>query len=245
MSREPRYDADGLHVNRRFMLDWARETVGATRVLDFGCGDAGGIRWGRRNGIEVLGTDLHEASDDERFRTCTETELPFEDANFDAIVSNMVFEHVMHPPEVLAELRRVLRPGGAMIHMWPSDSAIFEGHCRLFFAQNLRSSTYLRLCHSLGLGVRGKKHKTSQQFAQRWLRYMEEECNYLPEAALRGLFASAGFTFEHAEDAYIQYRLGLTAPLLARVVRRVTTMVIVSHSTASDRDVPTESHEER
>lgn len=245
MTREPRYDAHGLHVNRRFMFDWARETAGATRVLDFGCGDAGGILWGRRNGIEVLGTDLDEATDDERFTKCTETRLPFEDASFDAIVSNMVFEHVMHPPEVLAELHRVLSPGGAMIHMWPSDSAIFEGHCRLLFAQNLRSSAYLRLCHSLGLGVRGKKRKTSQQFAEKWLRYMNEECNYLPEAELKELFESAGFTFEHAEDAYLRYRLGLTAPLLARIVRRVTTMAIVSHRTGADRALPTASPGER
>ena len=239
MPREIRYDADGLHVNRRFVLDWARQR-GATRVLEFGCGDAGGIEWGRKNGIEVLGTDLREATDDERFKKCTETSLPFEDASFDAIVSNMVFEHVMHPPEVLAELQRVLRPGGVMIHMWPSDSAIFEGHCRLLFAQNLRSSAYLRLCHSLGLGVRGKR-KSSQQFAEKWLRYMEEECNYLPEDTLRNLFVSAGFTFEHAEDEYLRYRLGFTAPLLARIVRRVTTMAIVSRSTRSNRVISTES----
>ena len=243
MPHEPRFDADGLHVNRRFMLDWARE-AGATRVLDFGCGDAGGIRWGRRTGIEVLGADLDEATDDERFTKCTETRLPFSDASFDAIVSNMVFEHVMHPAEVLAELQRVLRPGGAMIHMWPSDSAIFEGHCRLLFAQNLRSSAYLRMCHSLGLGVRGKKRKSSREFAEKWLRYMEEECNYLPEATLRELFATAGFAFEHVEGAYLRYRFGLTAPLLARVVRSVTTMAIVSRSTKSRRDILSESRGE-
>jgi SAM-dependent methyltransferase len=228
--REPRYDTYGLHVNRRFMLAWARDTVGATRILDFGCGDAGGILWGRRHGIEVLGTDLSEATNDERFAKCTDTTLPFEDASFDAIVSNMVFEHVMHPPEVLAELHRVLRPNGAMIHMWPSDSAIFEGHCRLLFAQNLRSSTYLQICHALHLSQCGKKRKSARHFAEKWLRYMEEECNYLPEFVLRELFLSAGFTFEHTEDEYLRYRLGFSAPFLGRALQRVTTMVIVSRN---------------
>jgi ubiquinone/menaquinone biosynthesis C-methylase UbiE len=154
-------------------------------------------------------------------------------ASFDAIVSNMVFEHVMNPPEVLAELHRVLRPGGAMLHMWPSDGAIFEGHCRrLLFAQNLRSSAYLRACHALGLGLRGTKPKTSREYADKWLRYMEERCNYLSEAALEELFEVAGFTCEHHEDAYVRYRLGFTAPLLARAVRGVTTMAIVSHRNA-------------
>lgn len=229
MRREPRYDEHDLHVNRRFMLDWAVRSKGAGRILDFGCGDAGGIQWGRRNGVEVLGTDLVDATEDDRFTKCTEETLPFADASFDAIVSNMVFEHVMRPTEVLAELHRVLRPGGAMLHMWPSDKAIFEGHCRLFFAQNLRSRTYLQACHALGLGVRGERPKTSREFADGWLRYMDERCNYLPEAALRELFETAGFTFEHHEDAYLRYRLGFTAPLLALAVRGVTTMAIVSH----------------
>jgi ubiquinone/menaquinone biosynthesis C-methylase UbiE len=229
MSTEPRYDEYGLHVNRRFMLDWAHSAVGAERILDFGCGDTEGILWGRRNGVEVLGTDIDEMTGDERFTQCTETELPFEDASFDAIVSNMVFEHVMHLPEVLAELHRVLRPSGAMIHIWPSDAAIFEGHCRLLFAQNLRSSAYLQLCHSLRLTKRGKKRKSAQQYAEKWLRYMEEECNYLPESELKRLFESAGFTFEHAENAYLRFRLGFSANLLARALQRVTTMVIVSH----------------
>jgi ubiquinone/menaquinone biosynthesis C-methylase UbiE len=211
------------------MLDWAVRSKGARRILDFGCGDAGGIQWGRRNGVEVLGTDLVDATDDVRFAKCTETTLPFENASFDAIVSNMVFEHVMNPPAALAELHRVLSPGGAMLHMWPSDGAIFEGHCRLLFAQNLRSSAYLRACHALGLGVRDVKPKTSREYADMWLRYMNEKCNYLSEAALEELFEVAGFTFEHHEDEYLTYRLGFTAPLLARAVRGVTTMAIVSH----------------
>lgn len=228
MRTEPRYDSHGLHVNRRFMLQWARDAREATRVLDFGCGDDGGIQWGRRNGVEVIGTDLRDATDDSRFARCTETSLPFEDGSFDAIVSNMVFEHVMRPTEVLAELHRVLRPGGAMLHMWPSESAIFEGHCRLMFAQNLRSHAYLRACHRLGFGVKGRKKRSSSEFATKWLRYMEEQCNYLPETQLRELFARAGFTFVHREDEYLTYRLGFTGPLMARTLRRITTMAIMS-----------------
>ncbi len=226
--QKPRYDGHSLHVNRRFMLNNVCDSVGANRVLDFGCGDGGGILWGRRNEVEVLGTDLIIATDDSRFEVCTDTTVPFEDESFDAIVSNMVFEHVMHPAEVLAELHRVLKPGGKMIHMWPSSSAIFEGHCRLFFAQNLRSRAYLRMCHALGFGRRAKKRRTSNEFATKWLRYMDEQCNYLPEPAWRNLFTAAGFTFLHQEDAYLRYRFGFTGSLLERALRRTTTMVVAS-----------------
>lgn len=41
--------------------------------------------------------------------------LPFPDASFDAVLCSQVFEHVFMPPEFLAEIRRVLRPGGRLL----------------------------------------------------------------------------------------------------------------------------------
>ena len=224
----PRYDEHGLHVNRRFLLETAHRRVGDGAILDFGCSDSAGIEWGMREGADVVGVDISPIVEHPLLRTCTPTTLPFPDSSFDAIVSNMVFEHVMHPLQVLAELHRVLRPGGFMIHMWPSSEAVFEGHCRLFFAQNLRSARYLRLCYSLGFGIRRKKKRTPDDFASKWLRYMEDECNYLPRAELAALFNAAGFSFEHVERDYLTYRFG-RAPILGdRLLRKLTTMVILS-----------------
>jgi SAM-dependent methyltransferase len=223
-----RFDVYRLHVNRRFILNRARDHRPGGRILDFGCSDASGIEWGRREGVEVVGVDIKPITEDPLLYVCTPTELPFDDDSFDAIVSNMVFEHVMHPVEVLAELHRVLRPGGIMINLWPSSEATFEGHCRLFFAQNLRSESYLRACYRLGLGKRGAKRKTSRQYAQKWLRYMEEECNYLPRAELVAAFERAGFSFHHAEHDYLEYRFGRTFPGADRLLRKLTTMVVIS-----------------
>ncbi len=41
--------------------------------------------------------------------------LPFPDASFDAVLCSQVFEHVFAPAEFLAEIRRVLRPGGRLL----------------------------------------------------------------------------------------------------------------------------------
>lgn len=45
--------------------------------------------------------------------------LPFDDASFDLAIFNHVLEHVAHPERALAELHRVLRPGGMLIAQTP------------------------------------------------------------------------------------------------------------------------------
>ena len=46
--------------------------------------------------------------------------LPFADASFDLITANMVAEHLAHPEQALAEVARVLRPGGLFAFHTPN-----------------------------------------------------------------------------------------------------------------------------
>jgi SAM-dependent methyltransferase len=48
------------------------------------------------------------------FAVASVYELPFPDESFDAALSHAVFEHLARPDVALAELRRVLRRGGAL-----------------------------------------------------------------------------------------------------------------------------------
>ncbi|MBA4416986.1 MAG: methylase [Syntrophus sp. (in: bacteria)] len=45
--------------------------------------------------------------------------FPFEDNEFDSVVVNAVLEHVFNPKEFLAEINRVLKPGGALLATAP------------------------------------------------------------------------------------------------------------------------------
>ena len=46
--------------------------------------------------------------------------IPLEDAAFDVIVSDYVFEHVANPEQFLGEAARVLKPGGSLFFRTPN-----------------------------------------------------------------------------------------------------------------------------
>ena len=66
-------------------------------------------------GSEYLGPDIPSGTVIEGVRHEDALALSFDDAAFDLIVSNDVFEHVPEIEPALAEAARVLRPGGQMI----------------------------------------------------------------------------------------------------------------------------------
>jgi ubiquinone/menaquinone biosynthesis C-methylase UbiE len=65
--------------------------------------------------------------------------MPFADASFDLAISNAAFEHFLDVPSVLADLYRVLRPGGLLwagVHLFTSPSG---GHNVSFTQYPLRT----------------------------------------------------------------------------------------------------------
>ena len=97
----------------------AAELAGATRVLDVGCGDGQISRLAAGLGAQVIGIDptwncVTVAAQRGRasFARAEAAALPFADATFDAVVACLVFEHIDDVDEAIAEVSRVLRPGG-------------------------------------------------------------------------------------------------------------------------------------
>lgn len=95
---------------------------GVKQVLDLGCatGDLGRYK---RDGTEVWGLDLDRVLVEyaTRYETAQvwdldmPTPLPFPDAYFDAVVAKDILEHLQRPWRTLAEVRRVLKPGGIVL----------------------------------------------------------------------------------------------------------------------------------
>lgn len=97
------------------------------RVLDFGCGQgtisvglAKAVDPGELHGIDVEDSQVAAATEAARagghenahFRAGDVTDLPFEDEWFDVVHCNAVLMHVPDTNAALAEIARVLKPGG-------------------------------------------------------------------------------------------------------------------------------------
>jgi SAM-dependent methyltransferase len=105
------------------------------RILEIGFGYGRTIAQLRELGWEAEGLETDAATvADARLRglnvSCgTLIEQGYPNGNFDAIVSNHVFEHVHDPKELLIESWRILRPGGRFIAATPNAASL--GH-RIF-----------------------------------------------------------------------------------------------------------------
>lgn len=112
------------------------------RILDVGCGDGSILRAvGRRlPGAELMAADLREPADVSGFdfRVCAADRVPFEDDAADLVLLSMSAHHLEHLEATLAELRRVLRPGGAIIlreHDFAREAdRVFMDLVHLFYA---------------------------------------------------------------------------------------------------------------
>jgi SAM-dependent methyltransferase len=58
---------------------------------------------------------------------CDAHQLPFADGCFDAVVAQAVLEHVMDPQRVVAEIHRVLKPGGLVYAETPFMQQVHDG----------------------------------------------------------------------------------------------------------------------
>jgi ubiquinone/menaquinone biosynthesis C-methylase UbiE len=93
--------------------------------------------------------------------------LPFADAAFAAVISNSIVHHIPEPAAVLAEMVRVLRPGGRIFIrdlLRPEDSATLDrlvnqyagganDHQRTMFADSLRAALTLAEIRALAAGL--------------------------------------------------------------------------------------------
>ncbi|WP_422804742.1 class I SAM-dependent methyltransferase [Streptomyces noursei] len=112
------------HYERPAMLDLAGDVAGR-RILDAGCGsgplsaalrDRGAIVTGFDSSTKMLELARKRLGDDAALHLADlGSPLPFPDAAFDDVVASLVLHYLEDWTAPLAELRRVLTPGGRLI----------------------------------------------------------------------------------------------------------------------------------
>ena len=133
------------------------ETLSGLRAVDVGCSagfiaDELALAGATTSGVDIdePGLEKARARFGERvdFRLARGEDLPFEDASVDVVVLNHIYEHVVDPEAVVADIHRVLRPGGLLYlgvgHRWQ----VIEPHHRLPFLSWLprgAADRYMRL----------------------------------------------------------------------------------------------------
>jgi SAM-dependent methyltransferase len=154
----------------------AEHLHGARRILDIGCGEGQISRLAARlPGVEaVVGIDptaaqlalaAERGGRVARARSGA-AELPFAPASFDAAIACLVFEHIDDVDDAIAEIGRVLQPGGRFVFMlnhpllqtpnsgWIDDTILEEQYWRIgpYLTEDARieevdKDTYVRFVH--------------------------------------------------------------------------------------------------
>ncbi|OGR81067.1 MAG: hypothetical protein A2X32_08985 [Elusimicrobia bacterium GWC2_64_44] len=139
-----KYNPDAFITRSGAIVRWIEaRRLGATaavldcrpgdKILDAGCG-AGNLLE-KLKGFDVTGVDISEtllaqarARISGQAGACVmfgnAEALPFPDATFDRAVCSEILEHVLNPETVLAELRRVVKPGGRIVLTVPNEGLI-------------------------------------------------------------------------------------------------------------------------
>jgi SAM-dependent methyltransferase len=256
-----------LDVTNRFVLDFALSFArqrGGARVLDFGCGAGRLVAAGLAEGLDIAGADVYYGGSKTReeaaargllggaIREMRGGVVDFPAASFDLVVNNQVLEHVDDLGATLAEIHRVLRPGGSVLSVFPSRDVFREGHIGIpfshWFSPRSRARFYYTwLLRSLGLGTWKDQAPTCRQWAADKLAWIDAYTRY---RLRREIFETFGLYFasELRETDYILYRLrqrpgrraiaamvarGPLAPVARAVFRKLAFLVILSRKSAA------------
>jgi ubiquinone/menaquinone biosynthesis C-methylase UbiE len=135
------------------------------------------------------------------FREGSATDMPFPDASFDAVVTRLSVHHFQDPRRPLAEMARVLKPGGAFVladvvsSETQQESALHNAieilrdpsHVRM-----LPASELLGLIETAGLAIEHRTTWDEQREFEEWARIVDDPDRVAPLRTVVRTLASLG-----------------------------------------------------
>jgi SAM-dependent methyltransferase len=234
--------------NYGFCAQWAATQANGTaaRVLDYGCGAGQVVRAMREKGLDASGCDVfYEGGDASRLadpsffergiiRRMNGDEIPFDNASFDIVINNQVMEHVENLDRVLAEIARVVKPGGAVLSLFPDRGVWREGHCGIPFLHWFPKRSGPRVYYALALRTLGLGYHTQDKTRLQWSRdfcvWLDDWTHYRSRREIEATYLKHFTEVEHIEDYWLQMRLGsrgaIAAALPSWVQKQVATKLV-------------------
>ncbi len=119
----------------------------SSRVLDVGCGISTVLHFveGERYGIDPLAEEykkIYDYPDGIKLVQALSEVIPFEDSYFDVVFCTNVLDHVEDPDKTVAEVLRVLKPGGFFVltvEVFPKKVTRDPAHPHLFMEKDVRA----------------------------------------------------------------------------------------------------------
>ncbi|MEA2255725.1 MAG: hypothetical protein QOG35_1770 [Solirubrobacteraceae bacterium] len=204
------------------LLDAAGVGPGA-RVLDVGCGTGAGTAAAAARGARATGVVLAEGilvvarrrHPALRFVAGDAEALPFADGDFDAVVAGFVLNHLPDPDRAIAELARVLAPGGRVA------VAVWEPPERNPLLGELTAAV-----RDAGVDVRGALPPGPDPY------------RFSDPAELERAFAAAGLAWGGTESLALVHRAGSVDELwdgLLGGTARISTVIAAAPADARER----------
>jgi SAM-dependent methyltransferase len=142
--------------------------------IDIGCGLGTESAALARPGRTVIGIDYHAdtaraAADRIDGALCADARvLPVASGSLDWVCSSHIIEHFTDPERHVAEIARVLKPGGVAVFLTPNEPADFENpfHVHLFRPDGLRSLLTEHFADVTVTGMTGNE-RVESEFARR------------------------------------------------------------------------------
>jgi len=200
-----------INLYRAIASDLGHDFAPGLVVLDFGCGDGQMVRQLRESGYHAYGTDVVLSEQNQFIRLIPNDDayrIPFDDRKFDAVISCSVLEHVKNLDEAVAEMHRVLKPGGFCLHFFPPKLRPIEGHIFVPFAGVFQSYAWLLFWSFLGLRNSFGRGRTYRENAVHNYQFLKEKTAYRSKKELRESLARYFNSVIFAERYHIKHSYG-------------------------------------
>ncbi|HET9950635.1 MAG TPA: class I SAM-dependent methyltransferase [Candidatus Eisenbacteria bacterium] len=182
------------------LMKRAGVSYAVSRVLDLGCGLGGkSVYFAERGAGYLLGLDLlasnaraarefavERGAGNVEFAAADAARLPVRSASFDLVITTDTFEHFQRPEAALAEMARVLRPGGRLVAIFgpfgsPLGShlydTIFVPWCQMLFSRDTLAEAIREIARRRSLGLDPEGSAEAARRAEERIAYFDHELN--------------------------------------------------------------------